>query len=126
MVSYDSANTNNFLNQKAVRWGCPPHAVNLKEALIKMSGKKSSKKAANPRGFFVFFGLCLVAITGGILWFNGRVNTLECQRLESSQINCTVQTRWLGVLPLEQQTVQQLQGASVNRNCYKDRNSNCI
>jgi hypothetical protein len=89
-----------------------------------MSSKKSSKagsrKASSPRGFLIFFGLCIAAITGGILWFNARVSTLDCHRLESTRIDCTVETRWLGVLPLEQQTVQQLEGASVNRNCSKD------
>ena len=89
-----------------------------------MSGKKGSKagskKAANPRGFFVFFGLCIAVIAAGILWFNGRVNTIDCRRLESTRVDCTIQTRWLGLLPLEQQTVQHLQGASIDRNCSTD------
>ncbi|MCB0154296.1 MAG: hypothetical protein KDF65_05820 [Anaerolineae bacterium] len=87
----------------------------------KRNSKPSAKRAAQPRGFFIFFGLCIFAITGGILWFNGRVSTLDCRRVESTQIDCAIETRWLGWLPLEQQTVQHLQSASVNQGCSENR-----
>lgn len=89
----------------------------------KKSSKAGSKKASAPRAFFIFFGLSIAVIAAGILWFNGRVSSLDCRRLESTRIDCNVETRWLGWLPLEQQTVSQLQGAAVNQNCSKDRNN---
>lgn len=88
----------------------------------KKSSKAGSKKATTPRGFFIFFGLAIAVIAAAILWFNGRVSTLDCRRLESTRIDCTVATRWLGLLPLEQQTVPQLQGASVDQSCSRDEN----
>lgn len=45
-------------------------------------------------------------IPGGILWFNGRTTTLECQRLESIQVDCVSQVEWLGLLPLAKGLIQ--------------------
>ena len=88
-----------------------------------MSRKRSSTSKITPkqRGFFIFIGVFLTLTAAGILWFNGRVSSLDCRRVESSQIDCAIQSRWLGLLPLEEQTVSHLQAANFERNCSVDR-----
>lgn len=84
-----------------------------------MGSKKSSKSklSSRQRGFFVFIGVLLCVVTGGVLWFNGRVNSLDCRRVESTQLACDISVAWLGLLPLAQQHVYGLTGAAVEPNC---------
>lgn len=87
------------------------------------------RTALAQRKFLFFFGICLVLITASILWFNGRATTLNCQRLEPTQVDCVSQVKWLGVVPLTSRTIPQVQAASLSSNCsaaQSDRVETCV
>ena len=64
-----------------------------------------------------------MVIAGSILWFNGWVNNLDCRRVEASQIDCTIQTEWLGLFPWQQQSVSRLQAANFEPTCSRNKNN---
>lgn len=94
----------------------------------------SLRMALYQRGFFIFFGLAVALITGGMLWFNGRATTLSCQRLEPTRVDCVSQVKWLGLLPLTTRMVPQVQHASLSSTCStpasadqtRDKRETCV
>ena len=62
-------------------------------------------------GFFACLGL-------GLIFDSLRVRSVTCTRLEPSLIDCKLETRLLGFVPLASQAVPKLQGARVEKYCY--------
>ena len=89
----------------------------------KRSSTRRFKLTLKQRLFFVFFGAGLAILGMVLLWSTGQVNTLDCRRVETTRIDCTNQTQWLGLLTIAEQSIQQLQGASVSNTCSKDDQS---
>lgn len=72
-------------------------------------------------GFLI--GLAISGIGLAFLWGAGQVRTLTCQRVETHQIECVIQIKLLGLLPLGEQPVHHLQGASVSTGCSENGES---
>jgi hypothetical protein len=60
------------------------------------------------------------------LWQGGQVNTLDCQRVERTYINCTIETAWLGWLAMGETPVYGLQEAAVWADCDDDDDGGCV
>jgi hypothetical protein len=78
-------------------------------------GKAQSGKTPPYRvnGFELIFGLVLTFFGILFLVWMGQVKTLSCTRLEPSQLECLMQARLLGLIPLKSTPVEGLQGAKV-------------
>lgn len=68
----------------------------------------------------ILFLLIEVLAVGGFAYVLGQVTTLTCDRVGTEQIDCTVQTTWLDLLPLGDKSVRGVRGAQVAENCDED------
>lgn len=78
-------------------------------------GKGQSKETPRYKvnGFELIFGLALTFFGVLFMVWMGQVKILTCARLEPSQYECLMQSRLLGVIPLNSMPVEGLQGAKV-------------
>jgi len=68
----------------------------------------------------LFFGFVFSACGCLIAFFFGQDGFLTCTRVESSQVQCLQETKWLGIVPLGEKEIQNLTGARVVENCDDD------
>lgn len=68
----------------------------------------------------VLFGAVFTACGCLMSFIFGQQTTLNCTRVESTQIECSKQSKWVGLVPLGEESIQNLEGARVDENCDED------
>jgi len=70
--------------------------------------------------YWLLLVLAEILTVGVVAYLAGQVTTLMCDRAETAQVDCIVQTRWLGLVSLREQSVRSVRGARVAENCDED------
>ena len=63
------------------------------------------------------FGLVFASCSSIPFLFAGQIRTITCERVETPLINCTIKTKWLYVIDLDERSITDLQSASVTQSC---------
>ena len=74
----------------------------------------ADKKKRQGLGCLIFFLLPFMLSGLGMLFFLGQVTTLQCTHIEPFQLECVKETTWMGLIPLEKETLDDVRGAQVD------------
>jgi len=64
--------------------------------------------------FLLIFGLVFISAGLCLLVVGGQVVTLQCQHLETLRVSCVKQSSWMGIIPMGEESIENLRGAEVN------------
>ena len=65
-------------------------------------------------GSLVYVVIWLLSMMALLLFIWGRLSSLTCNRIEPTQIDCTVQEKWWGLVTTRQWTFREVRGAQVD------------
>jgi len=68
----------------------------------------------------VLLVLVEILVVGVFAYLMGQVTTLTCDRVETDQVDCKIQSKWMGLVPLREQSVRSVRGAQVAEDCDED------
>jgi hypothetical protein len=68
----------------------------------------------------VFFGFIFSACGCLFSFIFGQDTTLTCQRVETTQVECLKESKWLGQVSMSEASIQGLEGAWVAESCDED------
>jgi hypothetical protein len=72
-----------------------------------------TKRPAN-RIFLLIFGIVFMGSGLWLLVIGGQVFLLQCRHSEASRVSCVKRVDWMGVIPMSEKPIEDLQGAWVS------------
>ena len=70
-------------------------------------------KCNTKRIFLLIFGLVFMGSGLWLLVIGGQASLLECRRSETSRVSCVKRVNWMGIIPMSERPIKDLQGAWV-------------
>ena len=68
----------------------------------------------------MLYGILIAGVGWVIIYVFGQVSMLQCARPESSQVVCVKQVTLLGLMPMREETIMDVQGAWIDESCDDD------